>query len=247
VNVSLYQASAAMDATSRWQDLISQNLAATSIPGYKRQELSFSAVAGGILPAPLNGSAQHFALPTVGIVTNFAPGEMKYTGGATDVALDGPGFLEVQLANGDKAYTRDGELQFNSQGQLVTKQGDVVLTDGGPVQIDPRNHAPLTISATGAVSQGSDQKGQLRLVEFAAPQRLVQAGRGYYLATEAAQPTDATATRVKQGNLELANSSPMAEMANMLQALRQYEANQRVVQIQDERLGRTISELGPQS
>jgi flagellar basal-body rod protein FlgF len=172
---------------------------------------------------------------------------MKFTGVKTDVAIGGPGFFEVQLANGDTAYTRDGEFQINGQGQLVTKQGYTVLSDAGTIQIDLNNPAPISISPTGDVSQGTDLKGKLRLANFNDPRLLNHIGNGYFLARNPnLQTTDTTAT-LKQGYLESANTSAVTEMANLIAAMRNYEANQRIIQVQDERMSRAISELGSPS
>ena len=96
MNVSLFQAAAALNANSRWQESIADNLAASSIPGFKKQDLSFGAVEAGLMPSSANGP-QHFSLPSAGVSTNFEPGEMKFTGVKTDVGLEGRGFLAVQI------------------------------------------------------------------------------------------------------------------------------------------------------
>ncbi len=244
MNVSLYQAAAAMTASSRWQELISENLAASSVPGYKKQELSFSAIQAGLMPAPANGP-QHFALPHAAAATNFQPGELKATGVSTDIALEGRGFIPVQLPDGHTAYTRDGELHLSATGQLVTKQGFTVLGEGGPIQLDTNNHTPLSISATGEVSQGADTKGTIKAVDFTEPNLLTPISHGCFLATHPSlKPADASNTSIRQGFLEGANTSAASEMAHLITSMRMYEANQKVIQAQDERMGRVITELG---
>src|ERR1051325_2598780 len=140
MNISLYQAAAALNANARWQDSIAENLASSGVPGFKKSELSFSANQAGLMPAnALTGVSQHYVLPTTGSTVDFGQGQMRFTGVKSDAAIEGPGFFEVQLPSGDTAYTRDGEFQFNAQGQLVTKQGYAVISDGGPIQIDLNN------------------------------------------------------------------------------------------------------------
>ncbi|MEY2407998.1 MAG: flagellar basal-body rod protein FlgF [Verrucomicrobiota bacterium] len=243
MNVSLYQAAAALNASSRWQEMIAENLAASSIPGYKKQDLSFAAVQAGRMPVPGSGQ-EHFSLPQGNAATNFHPGELKATGVPTDVALEGRGFLPVQLADGQTAYTRDGELHISATGQLVTKQGFAVLGESGPIQLDFNNHTPISISATGEVSQGADIKGTLKAVDFAQPNLLTPISHGCFLATNVnLKKTDAE-TLFRQGYLEGANTSAATEMAHLITSMRMYEANQRVIQAQDERMGRAITELG---
>jgi flagellar basal body rod protein FlgG len=245
VNVSLYQAAAALNANSRWQEVISENLASSSIPGFKKQDLSFSAVQSGLMPQAATAVPQHFTFPRAGAATNFLPGELKPTGVKTDVAIEGSGFFSVQMSSGTTAYTRDGEFQINSQGQLITKQGYPVLGDSGPIQLDLNNPAPLSVSATGEVSQGAELKGKLHLVDFPQPELLTPAGPGYFVAQNPnLVPTDISQPSIRQGYLEAANTSAVAEMANLISAMRGFEANQRVIQLQDERMGRAITELG---
>jgi flagellar basal-body rod protein FlgG len=245
MNVGLYQAAAAMNAHSRWQELITENLAASSVPGYRRQDVSFAEVEAG-LPTALNGGVPgRHRLPTAVATTSFQPGAFRPTGGKLDFALEGPGFFEVQLPNGEHGYTRDGEFQLNAQGQLVTKQGYLVLSDGGPLQFDPNNPSPLTVAANGTVSQGGDVKGRLRLLEFKDPQKLLATGAGYFITGQSGMSADeARSSSVRQGFLEAANTTPTVEMSHLIAAMRMFEANQRVMTMQDERLGKVISELG---
>lgn len=247
MNVSLYQAAAAMNATARWQELIAENLATSSVPGARKRDIAFSAVEAGFAQTATGMTGSRYVIPAASATLALQQGPLRPTGVATDFAVDGPGFFEVQLPNGDKAYTRDGEFHLNAQGQLVTKQGYLVLGEAGPVQFDPNNPGPLTVAATGEISQGGEVKGRLRLVEFADPRALTPLGDGYFLANSPdAQPQDARASQVRQGYLEGANMSPTIEMASLVTALRMFEANQRVLQLQDERMGRAISELtGP--
>lgn len=245
MNVSLYQAAAAMQATDRWQELIAQNLASSSVPGYKQQNISFAALTAGQLP--VNGAAgvRNYTLPAAQASVNFQAGQLKPTGVLTDVALDGTGFFGVQLPGGDTAYTRDGEFHIDAQGQLVTKQGYPVQGDGGAIQFDLNNPAPIAISADGTISQGADLKGKLQITTFNDPNLLTGLSNGCYLAQNPnLQTAPAGTTTVRQGYLESSNVSPVTEMAHLITAMRHFEANQRLMQIHDDRMSRTISELG---
>ena len=247
MNVSIYQAAAGLGATNQWQEILAENLAASSIPGFKRQELSFSAVQAGVMAGGANPGvgAQAVAIPKVTATTNFAQGEMRFTGAKTDLGIEGNAFFEVQLPGGQTGYTRDGEFHVTAAGQVVTKQGFPVLGDNGPIQIDPRNPAPLTISAKGDITQGIEPKGKVKLVGFDDPQKLTRASGGFYLANGAdAQPTAAPEATVRQGYLETSNVTPVLEMAHLMSSMRGFEANQRMIQLHDERMQRAITELG---
>lgn len=238
MNVSLYQAAAAMNANARWQDMISENLAASSTPGARSRDVAFSSVQTG----------SKFVIPAANTGINFTPGELKSTGNPLDFALEGKGFFEVQLPNNEHAFTRDGEFHLDSHGRLITKQGYSVVGDGAPAQVDPTNNHALTISANGEISQGGEIKGKLKFAEFTNPKLLTPLGSGLFRAdnpklTPSATPT----TQVRQGFVEASNISTTTEMAGLISAMRAFEANQKIIQMQDERMGRTITELGTPS
>jgi len=245
MNVSLYQAAAAMNANSRWQEMISDNLADSSVPGARKQDVSFSAVEAGLPSGQIGLNGERFVMPAARAAINFSQGEINPTGVATDFALDGPGFFQVQMPNGTAAFTRDGEFHLNAQGQLVTKRGYPVAGDSGPVQLDPNNSAPVTVSATGQVSQGGEMKGHIKLVEFKDPHDLSVIGQGYYISNKPGEkPLEAKSTAMRQGYLEAANTSPTMEMSSLITAMRMFESNEKVLQMQDDRMGRVITDLG---
>lgn len=246
MNISLYQAAAAMKANARWQEVTGENLSASFIPGFKQQNVSFSAVQAGLM-APrattISGASRHFAMPTTEVSTNFQQGEMKRTGEPTDFSLEGSGFFEVKLPDGSSAYTRDGEFRLNAQGQLVTKQGYQVQSTTGPLQFDRTNQAPISVTADGEVAQGADAKGLLSIVEFKDYRKLNPIGSGYYVVNDPqTRPVPPQGTTVHQGYIESANTSTMKEMVSLITSMRQFEANQKVIQSQDERMGRIIAD-----
>jgi len=242
VNVSLYQAAAALNANAKWQEIISENLASAPVSGFKKQAVSFDSVESGVLG--LSQSQARVTLPSAKVKTVFTPGEMRYTGQSTDVALQGPGFFEVTLANGSTAYTRDGEFHVNAQGQLVTKAGQDVVTDRGTVTFDTKDTTPVTISSTGEISQSGISKGKLKVVDFDNPSQLTSIGGGCFVASDAnlsSKTVDSPSMR--QGYVETANTTSVAEMTNLISVMRNFEANQKTIQMNDERMGKAISEL----
>jgi flagellar basal body rod protein FlgG len=245
VNVSLYQAASALDANSRWQDVIADNLASGSVPGYKQQQLSLSAIRAGLMSA--NGEKNqpaYFTVPQGTTSTNFSPGEMKYTGDNTDVAIEGKGFFEVALPNGSKALTRDGEFQLSSTGNLVTKESYPVMGAAGAIRIDPHNSDPISISPDGDVSQGTILKGKLKVTDVDKPALLTQISGGYFIAKDPNLHTKTSTASLREGYLEGSNTSPVGEMANLMNSMRGFEANQHVIQIMDDRMNKVITELG---
>jgi flagellar basal-body rod protein FlgF/flagellar basal-body rod protein FlgG len=157
---------------------------------------------------------------------DFAAGPSEQTKNPLDVAIDGNAFLVVQTAAGER-YTRDGGLQINNQGQLVTASGDAVLGTSGPIVFQPTDKE-VTINADGGVSvlEGVSRidsiRGKLRLVRFAQAQKLVKEGANLYAGGEgnAAQPD--TTSKVRQGFIEKSNVNSVAEMSKMIEVTRAY-------------------------
>ena len=242
MDVSLYQAAAAMHATAQWQDLIAENLTSSQISGGRKREISFSDIQAGM---NANGSGGAAYIPTATTVTNFRPGELHVSSNPMDFALEGPGFFTIQLPNGQMAYTRGGEFELNARGQIVTNQGYLVMGNAGALRANPNSSDPITISATGEVSQGAQQIGKLKLVEFDNPGLLTMIGAQDFQSDSAsAIPMPATSTKVRQGFLEGSNTSPTSEMSGMVTAMRMFEANQKVMQAASDRMNRTITVLG---
>lgn len=247
MDVSLYQAASGMNASSRWQEIIADNLASAQVPGFKRQDVSFSAIQSGFLArakGALSGPAQRFQMPLAGSSTNFQAGELRLTGVSTDLAIEGTGFFNVQLPDGTDGYTRDGEFRVNLQGQLVNKQGLPVMGETGPIQLDPRTTSAITVAANGEISQAGIVVGRLKVAEFNDTKALVAAGGGCFMVADPAiQPSTPATLTVHQGYLESSNTSSVMEMGNMITAMRLYEANEKVAQMEDDRISRLITDV----
>lgn len=244
MDVSLYSAAAAMNAAERWQDMVADNLATSSVPGARQQEISFSAVQTGLAAATSGSARNNFVIPFAGAATNFSQGEPKATNEKLDLALEGPGFFTVQMPDLSKAYTRDGEFHKNNLGQLATKQGYLVLGTSGPLTFDLANTAPIDISAAGEVSQGADVKGKLSVTEFGNLKALGAGYGGYFRAdSPLALPKAATATNVRQGFVEQSNTLPSLAMTSLLLSMRMFESNQKVMTMQSDRMTKTITDL----
>jgi flagellar basal-body rod protein FlgF len=250
MNVGLYQAAATMNAANRWQEVVAENLSAGFVPGFKKQDVSFSAVQSGILAGQESGrfgQNGRLSIPAGRVSTNFQQGELQPTDTPTDLALAGPGFFELQRPDGNKVFTRDGQFRLDSSGQLVSRQGYTVLGEGGPLQLEPGNGASLSISVTGEVSQGGQPRGRLTVVDMNDPRLLQPIGDGLFVGGDPALVTQpAPGTVIRQGFVESSNTSSAQEMAGLINAMRMHEAGQKLISTQDELMGRAISELtGP--
>ena len=170
----------------------------------------------------------------------FTTGEFSATGQQLDVAIQGDGFFEVQLADGTRAYTRDGALKRGSDGRVMTSDGLVVQGGFQPI---PAGTTDISISPNGDVeTRGSNgsQTFKVTMVRFGNPAGLDSVGRNLYKETPASgTPEIGNAGEngfgtMQQGYLEMSNVKVVEEMVNLIVAQRAYEVNAKSVQAADE-------------
>lgn len=167
-------------------------------------------------------------------------GPMEHTGNPLNVALVGDGYMSVQMPNGETGYTRDGNFHKSADGTLVTSADLPVLGNGGPINI-PDSATEISIDENGVISDQSGSLSQLQIVEFEDVQILEPAGRNLYTSPE--QGTQATTTVVSQGYLEGSNVAPVVEMTRMIEVLRNFQATQKLLDNEHERLRGAIQKL----
>jgi flagellar basal-body rod protein FlgG len=179
-------------------------------------------------------------------VRNFTQGNLNQTGNSLDVAVNGNGFLQVQQPDGTTAYTRDGSLQIDANGQLVTANG-AHLT---PAITLPPGAKSITIGSDGTVSAivsgqaAPQQVGQLQLASFPNPAGLQAIGQNLYTETvSSGTPTAGTPGNnglgvLSQGYVETSNVNVVEELVNMIQTKRAFEINSKAVQTSDQMLAR---------
>ena len=187
MNISLYQAASALEGNLKRQHVIAENLASSSVPGFKRHNMTFNAVDASMFDEKLKAADQatqvHWMLPRFMVTTDFQQGTLMPTGDNTNVALDGPGFFGVTGPDGETLYTRDGSFRTNNLGQLITKDGNLLQGVGGrPITVDPNSKYPITIAKDGTVSQGGPSLGRLNVVSFAQDDlpKLQRVNSGYF-------------------------------------------------------------------
>jgi flagellar basal-body rod protein FlgF len=177
---------------------------------------------------------------------DMSQGALQQTTNPLDVAIDGGGFLAVQTAGGER-YTRDGNLQLNNVGQLVTENGDAVLGTAGPIVFQPTDH-DINISPDGTITvlEGTSRtdsiRGKLRMVSFADAQQLLKQGSNLYAAGEGAPQPDLKST-VRQGYIERSNVNSVGEMSRMMEVTRSYTAIASLLQQQSDLHKNAIEKL----
>ena len=248
-----------MAAQQKMVDMIANNLANINTNGFKKSQLDFqdllyikmreagAETASGIeSPSGLEiGSGVRVS----GSVKVFTAGEMQATGRPLDIAITGEGFLQVTMPDGTTMYTRDGSLQTNSDGQLVTSTGYLIE----PSITIPNDATNVSIGKDGSVnitSASGTQSvvGQIQLARFSNPPGLASAGDNLYAETEASGtpiagiPGQNGIGTIQAGFLEKSNVEMVSELVNLITAQRAYEINSRAIRAGDDML-RTTNEI----
>lgn len=233
----IYTAMGGASQSLEKQAITANNLANASTPGFKSQLAALRAV-------PINGPTNHTRTLVVASTpgADMSEGVMDYTGRSMDVALPKESWLAVQTANGE-AYTRNGNMELNADGQL-TIQGRLVMGDGGPIEIPP--NAQISISADGTISSlnGGDapntiaQLGRLKLVK-ATGQEVTRSDDGLFRLTPAAQQqrgnvlqNDPT-VRIMPGVLEGSNVDSVGALVDMIANSRRFDMQMKVISSAD--------------
>ncbi|MGN6658900.1 MAG: flagellar basal-body rod protein FlgG [Achromobacter mucicolens] len=254
---SLWIAKTGLEGQQTSMDVISNNLANVSTNGFKRGRAVFQDLMYQTLRQPGAQVGDATQLPSglqLGTGARVAAterihstGNLNNTGSEMDVAINGRGFLPVELPDGTQAYTRDGALQRDQNGQLVTVSGYVIQP---PINV-PDNALSITIGTDGMVSVTQPgaaginvQIGQLQIATFINPTGLQSIGENLYLETDSSGPANLLqpgvdgAGSIMQKYVETSNVNVAEELVNMITTQRAYEMNSKAVKTSDEMLAR---------
>ncbi|MBZ5679086.1 MAG: flagellar basal-body rod protein FlgG [Acidobacteriia bacterium] len=259
---ALYTAASGMMAQELNLDNVANNLANSSTSGFRRRRLQFEDLVYQNLIMPGAAASQQTTMVAglqVGLGTRSAAseviqlqGDFSQTGNPLDMTIQGQGFFQVLLPDGQTAYTRAGSFHLDAQGNVVTQQGDPVQ----PAITIPPGATSVTVALDGTISvtlpgqTAAQQVGSLQLALFNNPGGLNSTGSNLFLATTASgDPIIGTPGgseglgSIVQGMLEQSNVSVVDEFVQMIVAQRSYEANSRVVSAADQML-QGINSLG---
>jgi flagellar basal-body rod protein FlgG len=258
---ALDTAATGMAAMDLQVQVIAGNLANMTTTGFKSQRAEFQDLIyehvqrigaqasdqGNILPVGIElGSG----VKTVGTPRLMTQGTLAQTGNTLDVAIQGSGWFKVLMPDGTYQYSRDGSFQMDSQGRIVTAEGNIVQ----PTITIPPNSTGTTINQQGQVSvtrpgsTTSSVLGQFTITTFINDAGLQANGDNLFSATPASgTPQDTLAGTngagtLLQGSLEQSNVSAVTEISNLIAAQRAYEMNSKVITAADEML-QTTSQL----
>ena len=251
-------AATGMTAQQMMVDMTAHNLANINTTGFKRSQIDFqdllyvkmrepgTEVSSG-LTAP-SGIETGSGVRVASTVKVFTAGELQGTGKPLDIAITGEGFLQVSLPNGETMYTRDGALQTNANGELVTTTGYAIE----PAITIPTDAASVGIGKDGGVNVADSAGtmsvvGNIQLARFPNPAGLSSEGDNLLAETEASgTPTTGTPGEsgfgtIQAGFLEKSNVQMITELVNLITAQRAYETNSRAIRAGDEMLRNAIA------
>ena len=275
----LFTAASGMNVQQNRLDEIANNLANVDLNGYKKDTAIQKAFPemlmrrmnddgmykfpfGSVDTAPIVGTLGT-GVETNEVYTNFTQGPLKQTENDFDLAMEGSGFMTVQTPQGER-LTRNGAFLVNSDGYLVTKTGDSVLGENGPIKLKKNN---FVIDQDGTVWQNStfatddkrlvsqaenqweniEKVDRLKIVDVTRRRYLEKQGNSYWRATDESGPAQIIGPdarpKVRQGFLEGANVNAVQEMVEMIEVNRAYDANQKTIQTEDSLIGKLWNEV----
>jgi flagellar basal-body rod protein FlgG len=250
---ALYTAASGMNAQQLTLDNVANNLANSSTTGFRRRRVQFTDLMYQNMITPGSASTQqttNVAGLQVGLGTKPGAsevlqiqGDFNQTGNPLDMAIQGQGFFQVQMPDGQIAYTRSGSFQLDAQGNVVTADGNPLE----PAINIPVNALSVTVGKDGTVSvtlpgqTAANQVGSIQLATFPNPGGLDSVGNNLLLATTASGDpivgtpggTEGLGT-LQQGFVEQSNVDVVQEFVQMILSQRSYESNSRVVQAADQ-------------
>jgi flagellar basal-body rod protein FlgF len=237
-----------MVAQTNAMDVIANNIANASTPGFKATNMQFAsyvAADGSTIP----GSGTLAFATSNGTWRDTAGGAISKTGSPLDLAITGDGYFQVKTPTGNR-LTRDGAFGLLPDGTLATASGAQVLdTSGQPITI-PQNAGTLTITGDGVINDSAggtqSQIGQIGVVDVANAQSLQAAGSNQFIANQPTTP--AKRPGLVQGALEQSNVSPVLMITKMMESSQDFQFNTQFVQAEQTRQMSAISQiLSPQS
>jgi flagellar basal-body rod protein FlgG len=250
---SLFTGATGMEAQQLNLDVIANNLANVNTTAFKRSRTDFQDLLYQKIRTPGAISAQDFEVPSgiqvghgvgVAAVTKlFLQGSFIETGNALDIAIEGDGFFQITLPDGEIAYSRDGAFELNQDGIMVT-------SDGLPLEPEitvPEDAIDIGIGVDGTVSVTlsdgtTDELGQIELARFINPAGLLAQGRNLFRESEASGdpilsiPSEEGAGTIRQAFLEASNVSVVDEIVQLIVTQRAFEVNSSVISTSDEML-----------
>ena len=248
----LYTSGWSMLALNKKMDVLTNNLANVSTTGYKKDTVvleGFPKLLAERLHDNSNGPARgvpvgelSFSNDVGEVYTYFNQGTLLKTDNGLDMSIkdDGRAFFTITIPGRGQFYTRDGSFKLNANGQLVTGKGYFVMGQNGIIQLNGSN---FTVGEDGTIVQDGQVVDRLIITQFQNPGSLRKNGENLFSTSPDSVVEDFSGV-VLQNFLEQSNAEAVREMVDMISLMRSYEANQRVISVIDETLGKAVNEVG---
>ncbi|RXK05317.1 flagellar basal-body rod protein FlgG [Halarcobacter bivalviorum] len=256
----LYTAATGMNSMQHQIDVTSNNISNVNTAGFKKDRAEFQDLMYESLNYTAGRTSQNTINPTgmdvglgvriSGIQKDFLQGDLKNTSNPLDIAIEGKGFFQITLPNGEIAYTRNGQFKVSDEGNIVNGNGYLLE----PQITIPDNLVDISIGTDGIVT-GKDpateeevEVGQITITDFINPAGLTPIGESLYRASDASgdpidgNPTEDQLGALRQGMIELSNVKLVNEMVDLITAQRAYEANSKAITTTDSMLD-TVNRL----
>jgi len=222
-------------AVRREMEVIANNLANTSSPGFKNEQMMFVEYLKKTGP---NGKVS--LVQDISLARDLSEGIFKRTNNNLDVAIHGKGWFVVETEQGER-YTRNGHFRLNQDGEMVTTSGRRLLTtEGEPIVFTPGD-SDIVIKGDGKVTANGEDRGTLRVVTFD-NERLLEKVAGNLFRSES-QPAEKSEAELVQGVIEQSNVQPVMEITRMIKAMRSYESAQTLIEREHELQRKAIDKL----
>ena len=218
-------------------EVTANNMANMNTPGFKSQNVLFKEY---LNKSQTNGE-KISQVQDYGTYRDLGQGSLIQTSNNLDLAIHGDGFFAVKEGS-DIRYTRAGAFSLNSNREIVTREGFLVMSDSGGPLVLPEDAAQITIARDGSVSTEKGSVGRLKVVTFDDPQILKPIGNGLFDANNAREKPVETVS-VEQGMLENSNVQPLLEMNKMIKIMRMYQSAQNMLVTDHERMRGAIQRL----
>jgi len=262
MNAALWISKSGLDAQQTDISTISNNLANASTVGFKKSRAVFEDLLYQNINQPGGKSSQNTELPAglmlgagtkvVATQKEFTQGNMLTTENSLDMMIEGDGFFEILMPDGNISYTRNGQFMLNEEGQIVTPGSGYLVQ---PTITVPEDAQSITVSSEGEISVsilGQIEEtviGQLSISNFINPQGLEPLGQNVYAETGVSgTPIQGTPGldglgRIRQGALETSNVNVTEELVNLIESQRVYEMNSKVISAVDEMMSFVSQQL----
>jgi len=222
------------------QELVANNIANASTPGFKKDTIFTRELSAA--EKRLRPQKSDWQQPMLDeTYTNFAPGVFDKTGNPLDLAIDGDGFFQLELADGSTALTRSGAFTVDNEGFVSFPGGARLLAEGGALEV---GNGQVSVAQSGDVQSDGSTVGRIIPVTVENLNELEKVGSSMFIVPQGTTVIPVPTSTSQQGFLASANVDIVREMIDMIISFRQYEADSKALQVQDQSLDHLFNRVG---